>query len=70
MLPAPIRNYRTGDVLTSNSSGRPMTATWVGPVLFAPGTWLVCRWTGCDGELRQEMFSEAMLKRAHDPLAS
>ena len=41
--------YRGGDVLTLKSGGRPMTATWVGPVVFAPGTWLICQWFDNDG---------------------
>ena len=50
-------------MLTLKSGGRPMTATWVGPVVFAPGTWLICQWFDDDGELRQEMFPETMLQR-------
>jgi uncharacterized protein YodC (DUF2158 family) len=55
--------FRGGDVLTLKSGGRPMTATWVGPVVYAPGTWLICQWFDDDGELHQEMFPESMLKR-------
>jgi uncharacterized protein YodC (DUF2158 family) len=55
--------YRGGDVLTLKSGGRPITATWVGPVVFAPGTWLICQWFDNDGELRQVMFPETMLER-------
>jgi len=63
--------YRAGDVLTLNKSGgRPMTATWTGPVLFAPGNWLICQWFGNDGELQQEMFPEETLERAHNALAA
>ena len=58
--------YRAGDVLTLRSGGRPMTATWSGPVLFAPGNWLICQWFGNDGELQQEMFPEETLERAHN----
>ncbi|MDN7150050.1 YodC family protein [Paraburkholderia sp. WS6] len=47
-----------------------MTATWSGPVLFAPGNWLICQWFGNDGELQQEMFPEETLKRAHNTLAA
>lgn len=62
--------YRAGDVLTLKSGGRPMTATWSGPVLFAPGNWLICQWFGNDGELQQEMFPEETLERAHNALAA
>jgi len=62
--------YRAGDVLTLRSGGRPVTATWSGPVLFAPGNWLICQWFGNDGELQQEMFPEETLKRAHNTLAA
>jgi uncharacterized protein YodC (DUF2158 family) len=47
-----------------------MTATWAGPVVFAPGTWLICQWFDNDGELRQEMFPETMLERAPRALAA
>lgn len=62
--------YRPGDVLTLKSGGRPMTATWVGPVLFASGTWLICQWFGDDGELHQEMFPGETLERVHDALVA
>jgi uncharacterized protein YodC (DUF2158 family) len=62
--------YRVGDVLTLKSGGRRMTATWSGPVLFAPGNWLICQWFGDDGELRQEMFPEETLERVHNALAA
>jgi uncharacterized protein YodC (DUF2158 family) len=63
--------YRGGDVLTLKSGGRAMTATWVGPVVFAPGTWLICQWfDDDDGELRQEMFPETMLERVPKALAA
>lgn len=62
--------YRAGDVLTLKSGGRPMTATWSGPVLFAPGNWLICQWFGNDGELQQEMFPEETLERARNTLAA
>ena len=62
--------YRAGDVLRLKSGGRPMTATWSGPVLFAPGNWLICQWFGNDGELQQEMFPEEMLERARNALAA
>lgn len=62
--------YRAGDVLTLKSGGRPMTATWTGPVVFAPGNWLICQWFGADGELQQEMFPEETLERASNALAA
>jgi uncharacterized protein YodC (DUF2158 family) len=62
--------FRDGDVLSRKSGGRPMTATWAGPVVFAPGTWLICQWFDNDGELRQEMFPETMLERAPRALAA
>ncbi|HYS63735.1 MAG TPA: YodC family protein [Paraburkholderia sp.] len=62
--------YRAGDVLTLRSGGRPMTATWTGPVLFAPGNWLICQWFSDEGELLQEMFAEETLERTHDALAA
>jgi uncharacterized protein YodC (DUF2158 family) len=40
-----------------------MTATWSGPVLFAPGNWLICQWFSDAGELQQEMFPEETLER-------
>ncbi|MFC7631849.1 YodC family protein [Paraburkholderia humisilvae] len=54
--------YRTGDVLTLKSGGRPMTATWVGPVAFAPGIWLICEWFDDAGEVQQGMFDAATLE--------
>ncbi|MGF6901690.1 YodC family protein [Paraburkholderia sp. GAS348] len=62
--------YCAGDVLTLKSGGRPMTATWTGPVLFAPGNGLICQWFGNDGELQQEMFPEETLERARNALAA
>ncbi|NPT33476.1 YodC family protein [Paraburkholderia xenovorans] len=56
--------YRSGDVLKLESGGRPMTVTWSGLVLFAPGNWLICQWFSDAGELRQEMFPEETLERA------
>jgi uncharacterized protein YodC (DUF2158 family) len=59
--------YCVGEVLALRSGGRPMTVSWSGPVLFAPGHWLICQWFGDTGELQQEMFPEEMLERAsHD----
>ncbi|WP_267939648.1 YodC family protein [Paraburkholderia sp. HD33-4] len=60
------RAFRAGDVLRLKSGGRPMTATWRGRVLFAPGNWLICQWFSDAGELQQEMFAEETLERARD----
>ncbi|WP_144112051.1 YodC family protein [Paraburkholderia sp. BCC1886] len=62
--------YSAGDILTLKSGGRPMTVTWSGPVLFAPGNWLICQWFSDAGDLQQEMFPEVTLERAHDALAA
>ncbi|MEZ0601755.1 YodC family protein [Paraburkholderia sp. IW21] len=62
--------FHAGDVLTLKSGGHPMTATWSGPVLFAPGNWLICQWFSDAGELQQEMFPEETLERAHNALAA
>ncbi|CAB3779720.1 YodC family protein [Paraburkholderia fynbosensis] len=63
--------YHVGEVLKPGSGGRPMTATWSGPVLFAPGNWLICQWISDAGELQQEMFPEETLERAsQDALAA
>ena len=56
--------YCAGEVVRLRSGGRPMTVTWSGPVLFAPGHWLICQWFSDAGELQQEMFPEEMLERA------
>ena len=62
--------FKAGDILTLKSGGRPMTVTWSGLVLFAPGNWLICQWFSDAGDLQQEMFPEATLERAHDALAA
>ncbi|MFL9897373.1 YodC family protein [Paraburkholderia fungorum] len=67
-LPKPA--YRAGDTVTLRSDGRPMTVTWSGPALFAPGYWLICQWFGDDGALQQEMFPEETLERADHALAA
>jgi uncharacterized protein YodC (DUF2158 family) len=54
--------YQTGDVFTLKSGGRPMTATWVGPVAFAPGIWLICEWLDASGKPQQGMFDAATLE--------
>ncbi|MFM0202347.1 YodC family protein [Paraburkholderia fungorum] len=56
--------------MTLRSGGRPMTVSWTGPVLFAPGYWLICQWFGDDGEPQQEMFPEETLERADNALAA
>jgi uncharacterized protein YodC (DUF2158 family) len=55
--------YQPGEILKLRSGGHPMTATWSGPVLFAPGNWLICQWFSDAGELQQEMFPEETLER-------
>jgi hypothetical protein len=40
-----------------------MTATSSGPVVFAPGNWLICQWFSDTSELQQEMFPEETLER-------
>ncbi|WP_429249447.1 YodC family protein [Paraburkholderia sp. GAS333] len=55
--------FRPGEILKLRSGGHPMTATWSGPVLFAPGNWLICQWFSDAGELQQEMFPEETLER-------
>ncbi len=62
--------YRAGEVLRLKSGGRPMTAIWIGPVLFAPGNWLICQWFSDAGELQQEMFPEETLERVSHALAA
>jgi uncharacterized protein YodC (DUF2158 family) len=62
--------FRAGDVLKLKSGGRPMTVTWSGPVLFAPGNWLICQWFSEAGELQQEMFPEETLERTSHALAA
>ncbi len=37
----------------------------VGPVVFAPGNWLICQWFDSEGELCQEMFAESTLELAY-----
>jgi uncharacterized protein YodC (DUF2158 family) len=59
-------NYKTGDGVMLKSGGRPMTATWVGPVAFAPGTWLICEWFSDAGESRVDMFRDSTLERARE----
>jgi uncharacterized protein YodC (DUF2158 family) len=56
--------YRAGEVLKLRSGSCAMTVTWSGPVLFAPGHWLICQWFSEAGELQQEMFPEETLERA------
>ncbi|MFM0223421.1 YodC family protein [Paraburkholderia dipogonis] len=62
--------FRVGDVLKLKSGSRPMTVTWSGTVLFAPGNWLICQWFSDAGELQQEMFPEETLERTSHALAA
>lgn len=62
--------FRAGHAVTLESGSPAMTVTWMGPVVFAPGTWTICQWFDDAGELRQEMFCETMLERVPSPLAA
>ncbi|MFM0394459.1 YodC family protein [Paraburkholderia phytofirmans] len=70
LMRRPKPAFREGDVLKLKSGGRPMTVTWSGPVLFAPGNWLICQWFSDAGELQQEMFPEETLERTSGVLAA
>ncbi|MFB9123543.1 YodC family protein [Paraburkholderia dipogonis] len=70
LMRRPKPTFRAGDVLKLKSGGRPMTVTWIGPVLFAPGNWLICQWFSDAGELQQEMFPEETLERTSRVLAA
>jgi uncharacterized protein YodC (DUF2158 family) len=62
---------QVGDVLKLRSGGYPMTATWSGPVLCAPGAWLISQWFSDTSESKQEMVPEETLERAsHGALAA
>lgn len=50
--------YKIGDIVSLRSGGQPMTVTYSGPVVFAPGNWVICQWFADDGALSQEMFHE------------
>ncbi|WP_114810700.1 YodC family protein [Paraburkholderia kururiensis] len=52
------QNIGIGDVVALRSGGPRMTVTYVGPVGFASGDWLVCQWFDEQGELRQDMFAQ------------
>ncbi|CAM2195178.1 YodC family protein [Paraburkholderia sp. A1RI_3L] len=52
------QNIGIGDVVALRSGGPRMTVTYVGPVGFANGDWLVCQWFDEQGELRQDMFAQ------------
>jgi Uncharacterized small protein (DUF2158) len=45
-----------------------MTATYVGPVVFARGVWVTGQWFDALGQLQQEMFPRAAVRRT-DPHA-
>jgi uncharacterized protein YodC (DUF2158 family) len=51
-----------GDVVTLKSGGPRMTVMYAGPVGFASGHWLICQWFDEQGELRQDMFAQDMVK--------
>jgi uncharacterized protein YodC (DUF2158 family) len=48
--------FRVGDVVMLKSGGPRMTTTYVGPVAFSEGDWVVCQWFDEYGELRQDIF--------------
>ena len=57
-------HIRAGDTLMLKSGGPPMTAIYVGPVVFARGVWVTGQWFDTLGQLRQEMFPRAALRQA------
>jgi uncharacterized protein YodC (DUF2158 family) len=61
------RRPAVGDVVQLRSGGRRMTVTYAGPVIFAPGRWLICQWFDEAGECAQEMFPEAAVAGATSP---
>jgi uncharacterized protein YodC (DUF2158 family) len=62
--------YEIGDVVRLKSGGQAMTVNQSGPVVFAPGNWLICQWFDPQGELRQEMFHEDMVQPVEEPAAA
>lgn len=58
----PIVLAGIGDVVTLKSGGPRMTVMYAGPVGFASGHWLICQWFDEQGELRQDMFAQDMVK--------
>ncbi|CAB3779864.1 YodC family protein [Pararobbsia alpina] len=62
--------YEIGDVVRLKSGGQAMTVNHTGPVVFAPGIWLICQWFDQQGELRQEMFHEDMVQPVEEPAAA
>jgi uncharacterized protein YodC (DUF2158 family) len=62
--------YEIGDVVRLKSGGQAMTVNQSGPVVFAPGNWLICQWFDQQGELRQEMFHEDMVQPVEEPAAA
>jgi uncharacterized protein YodC (DUF2158 family) len=53
--------FCVGDVVTLKTGGPRMTVTYVGPVEYAVGDWLLCQWFDAHGEFRQDMFSHDMV---------
>jgi len=51
-----------GDVVTLKTGGPRMTVVHAGPVNFASGHWLICEWFDEHGELRQDQFSQDMVR--------
>ncbi|MBB2999032.1 YodC family protein [Paraburkholderia tropica] len=58
----PIVLAGIGDVVTLMSGGPRMTVMYAGPVGFASGHWLICQWFDEQGELRQDMFAQDMVR--------
>lgn len=70
LIRRPNPAFRTGDALKLKSGGRAMIVIWSGPVLFAPGNWVICQWFSDAGELQQEMFPEETMERSSHALAA
>ena len=62
-MPLIRKRIRVGDVLTLKSGSKPMTAIYVGRVVFAPGIWVTCQWCDEHGDIGQEMFPHTALTR-------
>jgi uncharacterized protein YodC (DUF2158 family) len=59
--------FKVGAVVSLRSGcDRPMTVTYIGPVVFATGNWTICQWFSRNGDLEQEMFHEATLQLAEE----
>jgi uncharacterized protein YodC (DUF2158 family) len=63
-MPLTRKRIRVGDVLTLKSGSKPMTAIYVGRVVFAPGVWVTCQWWDENGDVQQELFPQTALVHA------